>query len=77
MEALNAAFANEDELRSKLLKELIPGFWIRMRYYISKLLQRKLPLDEAIDQLLNLAKLKMREAITDCMMTLPFPPMSY
>ena len=73
VEALNAAFANEDELRSKLLKEVLPGFWLRIRYYISKLLQRKMPLDEAIDQLLALAKQKMREVITDCMMTLRIP----
>jgi len=73
VEALNAAFTNEDEMRSKLLRELLPGFWLRIRYYISKLLQRKLPLDEAIDQLLNLAKQKIREVITDCMMTLHIP----
>lgn len=73
VEALNAAFSNEDELRSKLLKELLPGFWLRIRYFISKFLQRKLPLDEAIDQLLNLAKQKVREVITDCMITLYIP----
>ena len=32
-----------------------------------------MPLDEAIDQLLALAKQKMREVITDCMMTLRIP----
>jgi hypothetical protein len=73
VEALNAAFVNEDELKSKLLKELLPGFWLRIRYYIAKILQRKLPLDEAIDQLLSLAKQKVREVITDCMMTLFIP----
>ena len=73
VEALNAAFANEDDLRSRFLKKLLPGFWLRIRYYISKLLGRKMPLDEAIDQLLNLAKQKIREVITDCMMTLHIP----
>lgn len=83
VEALNAAFTNEDEMKSNLLRELLPGFWLRIRYYIfrlwrdlasrTKLLQRKLPLDEAIDQLLNLAKQKVREIITDCMMTLIIP----
>ncbi len=73
VEALNAAFTNEDELRSRFLKEFLPGFWLRIRYYISKLLQSKMPLDEAIDQLLELAKLKLREVITDCMMTLHIP----
>jgi hypothetical protein len=73
VEALNAAFTNENEMKSNLLRELLPGFWLRIRHYISKLLQRKLPLDEAIDQLLNLAKQKIREVITDCMMTLFIP----
>jgi hypothetical protein len=73
VEALNAAFTNEDQLRNNLLRELLPGFWLRIRYYIAKLFQRKMPLDEAIDQLLNLAKLKMREVITDCMVTLLIP----
>jgi hypothetical protein len=83
VEALNAAFTNENEMKNNLLRELLPGFWLRIRYYIfrlwrdlasrTKLLQRKLPLDDAIDQLINLAKLKIREVITDCMMTLFIP----
>lgn len=73
VEALNAAFTNEDEIKIKFLKELLPGFWLRIRYYISKLLHSKMPLDVAIDQLLNLAKQKVREVITDCMMTLRIP----
>jgi hypothetical protein len=73
VEALNAAFTNEDEIKSNLLRELLPGFWLRIRYYISKFLRSKMPLDEAIDQLLNLAKQKVREVITDCMMTLFIP----
>lgn len=73
VEALNAAFKNELEIKNRFLRELLPGFWLRIRYYISKLLQLKLPLDEAIDQLLNIAKQKMREVITEFMMTLYIP----
>ena len=73
LEALDAAIQNEDLLRKNILKQLLPGFWLRIRYYIAKLLQRKLPLDEAIDQLLSLSKQKVREVITDCMMTLFVP----
>ena len=73
LEALDAAIQNEDLLRKNILKHLLPGFWIRLRYYISKFLQRKMPLDETIDRLLDLAKLKIRETITDCMMTLLIP----
>lgn len=73
VKALNAAFANEDERRSRILKELLPGFWLRIRFYISKLLQLKMPLDEAIDQLLDLTKRMIRKVITEFMMTLQIP----
>ena len=73
VEALNAAFTNENELRKNILHELLPGFWIRIRHYISKLLQRKMPLDEAINNLLNIAKQKVQEVITEFMMTLRIP----
>lgn len=73
VEALNAAFSNENEVRSRFFRELLPGFWLRIRYHISKLLQSKLPLDKAIDQLLELAKQKIREVITEFMMTLHIP----
>jgi len=73
VEALDAAFSSEDEIKNDLLRVLLPGFWLRIRYYISKLLQRKLPLDEAIDQLIEFAKQKIREVITEFMMTLFIP----
>jgi len=73
LEALDAAIRDEDMLHKNILRQLLPGFWIRLRYYISKFLQRKLPLDEVVDQLLDLAKQKIREIITDCLMTLYIP----
>lgn len=73
VEALNAAFKNENEIRQRFLRELLPSFWLRIRYYISKLLQRKLPFDEIIDRLLSISKQKMREVITEFMMTLYIP----
>jgi len=73
LEALDAAIRDEDMLRKNILRQLLPGFWIRLRYYISKLLQRNMPLDEVVDQLLDLAKQKIREIITDCLMTLYIP----
>lgn len=73
VEALNAAFKNENEIRQNFLSALLPGFWLRIRYYISKLLQRKMPLDQALDNLLEVIKLKMREVITEHMMTLYIP----
>ncbi|MCW8805575.1 MAG: hypothetical protein OQK56_03860 [Ignavibacteriaceae bacterium] len=73
LEALDAAIRDEDMLHKNILRQLLPGFWIRLRYYISKFLQRKMPLDEVVDQLLDLAKQKIREIITDCLMTLYIP----
>ena len=60
-------------MRSKILREIIPSFWLRVRYQTSKLLNRKLPLDEAADKLLELVKHQMREVITEFMMTLFVP----
>lgn len=73
LKALDAAIRNEDLLRKNILRQLLPGFWLRLRYYISKFLQRKMPLDEVIDQLLSLAKEKIRLVITEFMMTLHIP----
>lgn len=73
VEALNAAFKNENEIRQRFLSALLPGFWLQIRYHLSKLFQRKLPLDEVLDRLLNVSKQKMREVITEFMMTLYIP----
>ena len=72
-DALNAPITGLENMRTTILREIIPGFWRRIRYYISKLLKRKLPLDDAIDKLLELVKHEMREVITEFMMTLYVP----
>lgn len=73
VEALNAAFADEDEMKKNILRELLPGFWLRIRFYIARFLNRNLPLDDAVDRLIDLAKQKVREVITEFMMTLRIP----
>ena len=72
-DALNAPITGLENMRTTILREIIPGFWRHIRYYISKLLKRKLPLDDAIDKLLELVKHEMREVITEFMMTLYVP----
>ena len=72
-DALNAPITGLENMQTTILREIIPGFWKRIRYYISKLLKRKLPLDDAIDKLLELVKHEMREVITEFMMTLYVP----
>lgn len=73
LDALTLPLMSLDDLRHNILKELFPGFWRRMRYYIAKLLKHKLPLDEAIDKLLELVKHELREVITEFIMTLFIP----
>ena len=73
IDALNAPLIDPEDMRSKILREIIPSFWLRVRYQTSKLLNRKLPLDEAADKLLELVKHQMREVITEFMMTLFVP----
>ena len=72
-DALNAPITGLENMQTTILREIIPVFWKRIRYYISKLLKRKLPLDDAIDKLLELVKHEMREVITEFMMTLYVP----
>jgi len=72
-DALNAPITGLENMQTTILREIIPVFWRRIRYYISKLLKRKLPLDDAIDKLLELVKHEMREVITEFMMTLYVP----
>ncbi|MCW8824221.1 MAG: hypothetical protein OQK63_09030, partial [Ignavibacteriaceae bacterium] len=72
-DALNAPLICLDNMRTTILREIIPGFWRRIRHYIASLLKRKLPLDDAIDKFLELVKHEMREVITEFMMTLYVP----
>ena len=71
--ALNAPLTVLENMRSEILRALIPGYWLRIRYQTARLLNRKLPLDKAIDKLLELVKHEMREVITEFMMTLYVP----
>ncbi|HTG43028.1 MAG TPA: hypothetical protein VK633_00730 [Verrucomicrobiae bacterium] len=68
-EALNAAIGTA-EVRSSLLQLLLPGFYLRLRHGVARLLGRKLPLDEAIDLLLGEASRQIRQVITQHLMTL-------
>jgi hypothetical protein len=73
IDALNAPLIDLEDMRSKILSEIIPSFWLGIRYQTARLFNRKPPLDDAIDKLLELAKQEMREVITEFMMTLYVP----
>jgi hypothetical protein len=68
-EALDAAF-DSDQVKRSILQLLLPGRWLRLRHGITRLLGRKLPLDEAIDRLLIEARRQIRQGITRHLMTL-------
>lgn len=70
--SLDAAI-DEAETRSKLLALLLPGWWLRMRARVGRLIGRKLPLDEAIDALIAAVRRKIRVVITDTLMTIRLP----
>lgn len=70
--SLDAAI-DEGETRSKLLALLLPGWWLRMRARVGRLIGRKLPLDEAIDALIAAIRRKIRVVITDALMTIRLP----
>jgi len=73
VDALNSPLSIIEDLRSKILQATIPGYWLRIRYQTARLLNRKLPLDKAIDKFIKLVKHEMREVITEFMMTLFVP----
>jgi hypothetical protein len=70
--SLDAAI-DEVETRRKLLTLLLPGWWLRLRARASRMLGRKLPLDEAIDALIAAMRRKIRVVITDSLMTIRLP----
>jgi len=73
VDALNSPLSILENMRSKILQAIIPGYWLRIRYQTARLLNRKLPLDKGIDKLIELVKHEMREVITEFMMTLYVP----
>jgi hypothetical protein len=73
VEAMIAPLKNADDLRYKIFKQFLPGVWLQIRYFLSRALRIKFPLDELLDQLLDLAKRQVREVITHLMMSLSIP----
>ena len=70
-DAMNASLGSRNEIRQRILKELLPGFWIRLRLRLSRILKRQMPLDALLDQLIDDAQLLIRQVITQSLLTLP------
>jgi hypothetical protein len=73
VEAMYAPLESLDDFRYKIFKQFLPGIWLHIRYFISKLFGIKFPLDEVLDGLLDLLKHQVREVITRFMMSLYIP----
>lgn len=70
--AMNAAF-DEDDLRDRVLRLVLPGFWLRLRYRLAALFGRRPPLDEALARLAAGARSELRRLLTAQVMTLALP----
>jgi hypothetical protein len=73
VEALDAPVGDLDTYRKPLQQMLLPGFWIRIRYYIAGLLGQRLPFDKLTDRLIDTTYRLVRETITYSLMTLHIP----
>jgi hypothetical protein len=72
-EAMTAPLENTNDLRYKIFKQFLPDTWLHIRYFLSKVFKIKFPLDELLDQLIDLMKQQAREVITRFMMSLYIP----
>jgi len=71
-QALNTSLENPEDLKRKLLRLLLPDFWIPARDPLTRLLDHDLPLD-VIDRLVRETNRLIRHVITDHLMTLHLP----
>jgi len=72
-EALNASLENPEDLKRKLLRLLLPDFWIPTRDPLTRLLDYDLPLDVVVDRLVRETNGLIRQVITAHLMTLHLP----
>ena len=70
-EALNTSLPNPEELKRKLLANLVSGFWIRSD--LAQFSGRRLWLDDVIDRLIHEINRLIGQVITDDLMTLHLP----
>jgi hypothetical protein len=72
-EALDSARDELMRMRPLLLKHLLPGWWLRMRTALARMIGRKMPIDVMIDQFIDNVCDELREIVTAELMTLRLP----
>ena len=73
VEAMDVPLKSLDDFRYNIFKQFLPGFWLHIRYFISKFFGIKFPLDKMLDGIVDLLKHQVREVITRFMMSLYIP----
>ena len=73
VKAMIAPLKDTEDLRYKIFKLFLPGIWMHIRYFLSRVFRIKFPLDELLDQLIDQAKRHAREVITRFIMSLYIP----
>ena len=68
--ALDAPFINHGYLKGRFLELVLPGYWLRIRHKLARLLRRDLPLDRLIERLTDHVQLLARQVTTEFLMTL-------
>jgi hypothetical protein len=72
--ALDAPFTESvEDTRRRILSVVLPGFVVSLRYRLSRLLGRTLPLDHELDQLIEAVRTGLRELTSRFLMTLRLP----
>jgi hypothetical protein len=71
-ESLNAAI-DVPAIKQRLLRELLPGAWLRIRATVGRWFGVPLPLDVAIDDLLRAMQAECRRVLTATLMTIHMP----
>ena len=73
LEAMNASLGDAEDIRGRICRALLPGWWLRVRHYIGRLFGREMPLDRLLDRLIACAQRAMRQTISEMLMTLRLP----
>lgn len=71
--SLNLSLGDVEALRLRVLRALLPGPWLRLRLQVARVVGGRLPLDIALDRLIDHLRGQARRAVTEALLTLHLP----
>lgn len=71
--AVDVSLGDPEAVRQRLLRALLPGRWLRVRLQFARLLGAPPPLDVALDRLIEHVRARLRQAVTEALLTLHLP----